>query len=138
MNLLRLGSLIGDRSYDEKAVETCRAFGEELQDQPWMFPSMLMSVVGCLDGTRQIVVVGKREDDITTKLIQNVWERFMVNSVVIHVDPEEPEEWIISVNDVLLEVLKIPSEKRSFITICEGYICGLPISDVSTLNQTLR
>lgn len=138
MNLLRLGSLLGDRSYDEKAVETCRAFGEELGDQPWTFPSMLTSVVGCLNGMKQIVLVGKKEDEITTNFMQNMWGRFMVNSVAIHVDPEEPEDWIISRNDVLLEVLKIPSDGRPFITICEGYTCGLPIRDINSVSQELK
>ena len=138
VNLLRLGSLISDRSYEEKAVETCQAFGEGLENQPWTFPSMLMSVVGCLDGMRQIIVVGKKEEEMTKKFIQNIWGRFMVNSMVIHVDPEEPEEWILSMNDVLQEVLKIPSEGKPFVTICEGYTCGLPIRDINSLGQALE
>lgn len=137
-NLLRLGLLISNRSYDEKAVETCQAFGEELQSQPWTFPSMLMSVVGCVDGMKQIVVVGKKEDEMTAMFLHNIWERILVNTVVIHVDPEKPEEWILSYNDMLQEILKIPSEGRSFVTICEGYTCGLPIRDIDSLTRELK
>jgi uncharacterized protein YyaL (SSP411 family) len=136
-NLLQLGSLLGNRSFDEKAVETCQAFGEELENHPWTFSSMLMSVAGCLDGIRQVVIVGKEGDDMTAKFRQAIWERLLINTTVIHLDPDAPDEWITSSNDVLMEALKIPSEGQAFVTICEGYSCGLPIRDVESLNKAL-
>ena len=136
-NLLRLGSLLGDRSYDEKAVETCQAFSGELENSPWTFPSMLMSVVGCLEGMREIVVIGQETDDLTRKFLENIWGRLLVNTVIIHLDPENPDEWLLSRNDMLREALKISSEGRPFVTICEGYTCGMPIFDLDTLDRTL-
>jgi uncharacterized protein YyaL (SSP411 family) len=136
-NLLRLGSLLGDRSNDEKAVETCQAFGEELAGSPWAFPAMLTSVVGCLEGMREIVVVGKHGDEMTSQFLRNIWERLLVNTVVIYLDPEEPDEWMLSRNEILQEAVKIPSEGRPFVTICQGYTCGLPLRDINRLNAAL-
>lgn len=136
-NLLQLGSLLDNRSYDEKAIETCQAFGEELENRSWTFPSMLMSIVGCLDGIRQIVIVGNQGDEMTAKFRHAVWERLLINTVVIHVDPGAPDEWMTSSNNVLKEVSKIPSEGRSFVTVCEGYSCGLPIRDLESLKKAL-
>jgi uncharacterized protein YyaL (SSP411 family) len=137
-NLLRLGSLLGNRSYDEKAIETCQALSEELEKQPWSVPSMLMSVVGGLEGMRQIIVVGKKAHEMTAEFLNNIWGRSLVNSVVIHLDPENIDEWILSHNEVLHEVLKIPAQEGiPFVTICEGYTCGLPIRDTENLNKVL-
>jgi len=138
-NLLRLGSLLGNRSYEEKAIEICQAFSEELEKQPWSVPSMLMSLVGCLEGMRQIVVVGSREHEMTVEFLNNIRGRLLVNSVVIQLDPEVTDEWILSHNEVLHEVLKIPAKEGTpFVTICEGYTCGLPIRDVENLNKVLK
>ena len=138
-NLLRLGSLLSNRSYDEKAIETCQACSEELDKQPWAVPSMLMSVVGGLEGIRQIVVVGKKEHEMTANFLNEIWGQLLVNTVVIHLDPESTDEWMLSHNEVLNEVLKIPSpEGIPFVTICEGYTCGLPIRDVENLNKVLK
>jgi len=136
-NLLRLGSIMGDRSYDEKAVLICQAFSGELENQPWSFPSMLMSVSGCLDGMREIVVIGKRSDEMTTKFLENIWGRLLVNTVVIHLDPDDPDEWLTSYNEILQEALKIQSDGKAFVTICKGYTCGLPIFDIEGLDKTL-
>ena len=138
-NLLRLGALLGNRSYDEKAIEICQAYSEELEKQPWSVPSMLMSVVGGLEGVRQIVVVGKKEDETTAKFLNRIWERMLVNTVVIQFDPEDTDEWILSHNEVLHEVVKITSPGGTpFVTICEGYTCGLPIRDIEALNKVLK
>jgi uncharacterized protein YyaL (SSP411 family) len=136
-NLLRLGSLMAERSYDEKAVMTCQAFSEELEGQPWSFPSMLMSVSGCLDGMKEIVVVGKQNDEMTTKFLNEIWGRLLVNTVVIHLDPEKSDEWLLSKNEILQEALKISSDGKPFVTICEGYTCGLPIFNLDGLSEAL-
>ena len=137
-NFLRLGSLLGDRTYDEKAVETCQAFSGELENSPWAFPAMLMSVVGCLDGMREIVVIGKETDEMTRTFLQTIWGRLLVNTVIIHLDPQDPDEWLLSRNEVLRDALKISSDGRPFVTICEGYTCGLPIFDIEALNKSLE
>jgi uncharacterized protein YyaL (SSP411 family) len=137
-NLLRLGSLLGDRSYDEYAVETCQAFAGELESSPWAFPAMLMSVAGSLDGMKEIVVIGKDGDEITRRFLENIWGRLLVNTVVIYLDPEQPDDWILSKNQVLREAVKIESGGRPFVTICEGYTCGLPIYDIESLNSSLK
>jgi uncharacterized protein YyaL (SSP411 family) len=137
-NLLRLGSLLGDRSYDEKAVETCQAFATELQSSPWAFPAMLMSVAGSLDGMREIVVVGEDGEELTRKFLEDIWERLLVNTIVIYLDPEQPDDWILSKNEVLREAVKIKSEGRPFVTICEGYSCSPPIFDLEGLTKALE
>jgi uncharacterized protein YyaL (SSP411 family) len=111
------------------------------KNNPGPIPSMLMSVVGGLEGVRQIVVVGKKghHELMTAKFLSEIWGRLLVNTVVIHLDPESMDERILSHNEVLHEVLKIPSlEGIPFVTICEGYTCGLPIRDVENLNTVLK
>ena len=136
-NLLRLGTLVGDRSYDEKAIRTCQSLGSALENAPWAFPAILLSVVGCLEGMRQIVLVGMDNDEITEMFLKNLRERVLVNTVVIRLDPQEPDEWLVTYNDMLQEVLKISSEGKPFVSICEGYSCGLPIREVEGLIKAL-
>ena len=137
-NLLRLGSLLGDRSYDEKAAETCGAFADELNDQPWQFPGMLTGLIGVLDGMKEIVIVGKRGAETTSRFMEAVRSRMLVNAVVIHVDPEERADWLVGRNTILNQVLRLASDGEiPFVTICEGYTCGLPIRKVEDLDRAL-
>jgi uncharacterized protein YyaL (SSP411 family) len=135
-NLLRLGSLLGDRLYDEKAAETCQAFGEELSSQPWQFPSMLTAMIGVLGGMKDIVIVGKHGAEATNRFIETVRSWMLVNAVLIHVDPEETGDWLVGRNTILKEVLKLASDGGTpFVTVCEDYTCGLPIREVEDLDK---
>ena len=136
MNLLRLGSILGDRSYDEKAVEICQSFGDHLNDHPWIFPGMLMSLVGCLHGMREIVVIGKADKFISS--IAN--NRLLVNTTVIVLDRSDAsaDAWLLERNDILKEALKLESDGNPFVTICQGYSCGKPIMDLESLNTALE
>lgn len=137
-NLLKLGSLLGDRSYDEKAVETCQAFGETLQSHPWAFPAMLSSIAGCLDGMREIIVVGRDGDRLTQKYFQCIFSRPLVNTVVMHVDPDAPDTWLQERNETFQQAYKMEAGGRAYVTICEGYTCGLPIRDIAALEDALK
>jgi hypothetical protein len=86
---------------------------------------------------REIVVVGKPGDDMTVKFLGNIWERLLVETVVIYLDPEKPDEWMLSRNEILREAVKIPSEGRTFVTICQGYTCGLPLWNINSLDAAL-
>ena len=137
-NLLRLGALLGDHSYNEKAAETCAAFADKLSGQPWQFPSMLTALIGVLDGMKEIVIVGKREAVTTRCFMEAVRSRMLVNAVVIHVDPEERGDWLVGRNTLLTGVLKLASDgEKPVVTICQGHTCGLPIRQVEELDTAL-
>lgn len=84
-------------------METCQVFGLQIHSRLCTFPSMLIFVVGCLDGMRPTVVAGKKGNEITKKKIGQYSGAILVNTVVIHVDPDEPEFWTLSYNIYLPE-----------------------------------
>jgi uncharacterized protein YyaL (SSP411 family) len=137
-NLLYLGGLLGEKEYDDRARKTCQAFALELKEHPWSFPSMLVPFYGAVEGIRQVVVIGRRDNAMTTKFLQMIQERVLVNTVVIHLDPDAPEEWLLTKNEVLRQAIKIPSEGQPFVTICREYTCSLPIFDLEKLDEAME
>lgn len=58
LNLYRLGSLLSDASYTALARRTVAAFATEIGQHPFLFASMLASVVAGQVGMRSVVFVG--------------------------------------------------------------------------------
>lgn len=69
MNLLRLGRLTGDTSYEELADKTLRAFAGSVIGRPSAFTFFLIGVDYALNRDRQIVIVGEPEDDATKEML---------------------------------------------------------------------
>lgn len=60
-NLDRLGALLEDETYVQRARETTSAFEAEIMQHPFLFPGMLDSVVASKFGTRHAVITGEGE-----------------------------------------------------------------------------
>jgi uncharacterized protein YyaL (SSP411 family) len=73
---------------------------------------------------------------MTNKFVECIRNRILVNTVVVQLDPGR-NDWILGRNELLREVLKIPSGGKPFVTICQGYSCGAPIRDVESLDAQL-
>lgn len=61
-NLFRLGSLLGDDGYTERAAETISAFEVEMLQYPWLFLTLLSGVVSVRLGvpTRAVLEDGSK------------------------------------------------------------------------------
>ena len=57
-NLWRLGSVLEDESYTKLARKTCEAFGTEMTQHPFLFSSMMSSVVAGRLGMKNVVICG--------------------------------------------------------------------------------
>ncbi|KAF2443894.1 hypothetical protein P171DRAFT_445226 [Karstenula rhodostoma CBS 690.94] len=60
-NLDRLGALLEDETYVQRARETTSAFEAEIMQHPFLFPGMMDSIVASKFGTRHAVVTGEGE-----------------------------------------------------------------------------
>lgn len=60
-NLDRLGALLEDEEYVKKARETASAFEAEIMQHPFLFPSMMDSVVAGKLGLKHVVITGEGE-----------------------------------------------------------------------------
>jgi hypothetical protein len=54
-NLFRLGALLGDKKYVTQAKDSVAVFEAEILQYPWLFPSLLSSVVAARLGTKVVV-----------------------------------------------------------------------------------
>ncbi|KAH7117657.1 Six-hairpin glycosidase-like protein [Dendryphion nanum] len=60
-NLDRLGALLEDESYVQRARDTAAAFEAEIMQHPFLFPGMMDAVVAGKLGTRHVVITGEGE-----------------------------------------------------------------------------
>jgi uncharacterized protein YyaL (SSP411 family) len=123
VGLLRLAALTGDASMREPAEVILRLLGEAAGRVPLAFGNVLHAAELLLFGTTEVVVTGNRPE-----LLAEVRRHWLPTGVVA---------WGERTGSPLWEG-RDESGRDGRAYVCQGYVCGLPATDVATLADQLR
>ena len=133
MNLLRLGVMLGDASLSRKAEQVVRAFAGEVRQQPLASERFLCACEFALVGPVEIAIVGPAGDPATQALVRRVWQTYLPNRVLMHLDPGQPPV----VASPLLEGRTLVEGKPAAY-VCRDYVCKLPVTTPEALAKQLE
>ncbi|KAK8212572.1 Six-hairpin glycosidase-like protein [Phyllosticta capitalensis] len=132
LNLHRLSALLDDAEYAAKARATAEAFEAEIMQHPFLFASMLGSVVAMRLGVRSINVTGTGTQ--VDAAVARARGRVPTNSVVARLGAgAASSEWLKSRNK-LFKAMDV-SEPR--VQVCEGGVCKEEL-DMKDMDAALR
>lgn len=122
-NLYRLGSVLEDASYTSMAQRTCEAFNTEMTQHPFLFSSMMSSVVaGRLGHMRSIVICGK--DEAVKTAVAKSRLRLKVNTTVARLGGSAKHNWLRKRNELIAAM----NPDRNSVQVCEGGVCKEELS----------
>ncbi|KAL9050502.1 MAG: hypothetical protein Q9162_006609 [Coniocarpon cinnabarinum] len=131
-NLWRLGSMLEDDGYVELAKRTCEAFNAEMTQHPFLFSSMMSSVVaGRLDGMRTVAICG--DGPAVQEAIAKSRLRLKVNTTVVRKGWKAKGTWLSRRNSL---VGAMKADKPSF-QVCEKGVCKEEL-DIRQAEKALR
>lgn len=131
--LLRLYHLTGNGNYLSRAEKVLRSYYDTMESQPFGFAHMLCALDLYLLKPIEIVVVGKREEPDTAKLIRDIHSLYLPNKILQLVGPEEPLEKI----SPLLQG-KTQVEGKPTVYICHNFTCSQPVTSWDDLQPLLE
>jgi hypothetical protein len=131
LGLLRLALFTGDKEYEQYAVRSMRSVYGLMGTVPSAVPRWLAALDFHLSKVKEIVIIGRRDDDATQRLLGVIYDRYLPNKVVAGADepPEKPPS-------PLLED-RIPIDGRPTAFVCEEYRCTLPTTEPEGLAAQL-
>ncbi|KAK7706757.1 hypothetical protein SLS57_009567 [Botryosphaeria dothidea] len=130
-NLYRLGTLFEDADYTKRAKETCEAFEAEIMQHPFLFPSILNSIVALRLGMKGIVASGSADN--VDKAISKARSRVNTNTTITRIGGGAKSEWLKKRN-ILFKSL---DEKTPRVQVCEGGVCKDEL-DMTDIDKALR
>ena len=136
MNLLRLSALTDNRDWYAKAQRTLYAFGDVLLKAPFSMPQMAAAFDFLTVPVRQIVIVGKRHDEATTRMVREVHSRFLPNTVVILVDETAWGSDFGPATPFLRSMPMIDEKPTAY--VCENFVCKLPTTNIQEMVKLLE
>ncbi|KAF2097608.1 hypothetical protein NA57DRAFT_41719 [Rhizodiscina lignyota] len=117
-NLNRLASILEDESYAQAASLTVDAFEAEVMQHPFLFTSLLSSVVAARLGTRNIQVIGGGEE--AEQIVKELRKRVRANATVVRIGEGGKSEWLKKRNTLLAS---LDASGTAKVMLCEKGAC---------------
>ncbi len=136
LNLLRLSRITGRSELEDMAHMQFKAFSKSVAHYPSAYSYFMMSVIHAYSKAREIVLVGKREDTSTQKLMDKINSNYMPNTVVVFKDINENQTKINKLINYVEHNEVVDNKATAY--VCEGFACKAPINDWKELEEILN
>ena len=131
--LLRLYHLTGNQEYADRGEKVLRSYYDAMESQPFGFAHMLCALDFYLRKPKEIVVVGKRQDDETKELLGKIHSLYLPNATLQLAGSAEPLENISS----LLQG-KTQIDGKPTVYVCHNFTCSAPVTSWPELKSLLE
>ncbi len=136
LNLLRLAQLTDRPEFHDRATKTLGVFSDRLTKAPTSVPQMLCALDASLAKPRQIVIAGPRDGAETRALLREVHAHFLPDKILLLADGAAGQKWLGERLEFLQTASPIEGHAAAF--VCEGFVCQLPVTDVTRLRELLK
>lgn len=128
LNLLRLGRITANESYEKRANAAFRVVSDEVTLAPSASTHLLSALSFALGPTQEIVIAG---DDVSA-MQRAVFRPFVPNKVVVH-RPSGDDPAIAKIAAYTAEQRPIGEKATAY--VCTNYMCKLPVTDPAKVLQ---
>jgi uncharacterized protein YyaL (SSP411 family) len=131
--LQRLALLTGESAYETAAISALRPVRELMARAPTMLGNALGALDLYVSAAREVAIVGDPSSDATKRLVEEVWRRFLPNSVLAFRSPEDGA----AAEVVPLLADRDPVDGRAAAYVCERFVCQRPVTEPADLAAQL-
>ena len=131
LNLLRLGRITANTSFEEKATKLLRAFSGNINEAPSAYTQLMMGIDFALGPSQEIVIAGNSDSADTKKMLDAIRAKFIPNKVVLlrPLDKETPE--IAGIAPFTKNQTSVGGKATAY--VCRNYVCNKPTTDVKEM-----
>ncbi|MGI8468026.1 MAG: thioredoxin domain-containing protein [Pyrinomonadaceae bacterium] len=126
--LLKLAKLAGDEKYERFAATVLRLVAPQIRRFPNGFGRALATLEFYLNPTKEVVVLGKKGNDLE----KEIWKNYLPNKVVVLAKNSENSEII----PLLKDRKKIDDKPTAY--VCENFVCQKPVTSAKELRKRLE
>ncbi|HJP17925.1 MAG TPA: thioredoxin domain-containing protein [Nitrospinota bacterium] len=136
LNLLRLGRITGNATFEEKASEIGRLLSNDLKRFPTAYTQILLALDFGLGPSYEVVISGKTDAKDTKEMLKAIRSRFIPNKVVILRPAEQEPPDIVRIAKFAENQISIDGKSTAY--VCLNYNCKLPTTDINEMLGFLK
>jgi uncharacterized protein YyaL (SSP411 family) len=134
LDIERLAHLTDRADFRQTAERTLRALGPKMAGQPVAVPQMLVAFDYSLAVRREVVIAGGRLE--AQPFLQQLRTRFLPQTIVLLVDSEETRRKLEQIFSAAADMRELDGQATAY--VCQGYVCQLPVNELSKFLELLQ
>jgi uncharacterized protein YyaL (SSP411 family) len=123
-NLLRLGAMLGQAAFHERALKTIRAFGSQIQDSPTAAPDLLVALDLARGKPAQIIIAGSPQAKDTKTMLKLARDHAPPGTTLLLVNGGDGQEFLGGQAEFYRSVGPIDGQATAY--LCQNFTCQLP------------
>jgi uncharacterized protein YyaL (SSP411 family) len=132
-NLIKLGTVLDNQDYMDKAKQTLSVFYDRLMSFPHSMPHLTASLCFYQHPLKVAVFVGKVDSPKTRDLITALQSTYTPSVFPVLASPGTTTGFMVEHSANVKSVVENASTNDQSVHICQGQTCGLPIREPNTL-----
>jgi len=133
-NLLRIGRITADTGLEDKADDLIRLYSSQVKQAPTGFGQFLQGVYFALTESFEIVIAGKRDDEIRYKMLKSIQSKFLPNKVILCNEPDDNK--IRKLAPYTKE--QTMANEKTTAYVCRNYSCEMPTNNPQKMMELLN
>ncbi len=136
MNLVRLGRLTGDPTFEATATEAAKAFASQVNGAPMSYAQMLVGLDLLFLGGREVVIVGQRDSTDTRKLVEAAASVYAPEATFLFRSIETEEDDVSRLAPFTKDMTVIDGLAAAY--VCRDRSCDSPTTSAQDLVAKLK
>ncbi len=138
LDLLRVGRLTGNRTFEERAQKVFESFSHDIAAAPSAYPQMLMALDFSFGPVQEIVIAGDVGEAGTEAMLAEIYQRFLP-STVMAIHPSQPASMRVAIEKLIPFMVgqnSINGKPTAY--VCQNYACQAPTTDIKKFKEALK
>jgi len=133
-NLLRIGRITGNTTYEEEAATIGNAFAGQIGQAPSAFTHLMTALNFGVGPSYEIVIVGDAQASDTQAMLAALRSRFVPNKIVLLRPPGDAPDLV---NIAEFTEYQFALDDKATAYVCLNYYCELPTTEVDKMLELL-
>jgi uncharacterized protein len=135
LNLLRLGRLTGNSSFEEKASSAIKVFTSEIKKSPVAYSFALTAIDFALNKSYEIVIAGGSNKEEAVNIINQLNRHFIPGKVTLFRADKYNEKLFKAAP---FTINQNPVDGKTTIYVCSDFVCSSPVHTIEDVLKILK
>ena len=134
----RLGRLTGNQEYEQTGEEIGKSLSKQITSVPYAHTYFLAGIEANRGRRREVVVVGKPQDEQTKKILDFLNHTYLPGQIVLVKSPDGASNGEQNISSLVPHIAQYGMiDNKTTVYVCENFACKKPVTELESVKELI-